>query len=297
MSGILVEYTVRWRILILVLATVSEVRAALPDISTVKPDLVVPALVDGKPGAGRRVKEVLPQYEGTGVYHVLYLPKDWRPGQRYPVVVEYAGNGPYRNRNRDISSGRVEGSRMGYGISGGESYIWLCLPYLNGKGTANVRRWWGSKPEYDARPTISYCLEAVKHICAQFGGDRERLVLCGFSRGAIACNFIGLHDDRVAVLWRAFIPYSHYDGARQWEYPGSDRASALQRLRRLGSRPQFVCSEGSQFKETAQYLIESGVKGNFTFRGTGFRNHSDAWLLRPSKTRSELRSWLAEVLK
>jgi len=58
-----------------------------------------------------------------------------------------------------------------------------------------------------------------------------------------------------------------------------------------------VCSEGSQFKETAQYLIESGVKGNFTFRGTGFRNHSDAWLLRPSKTRSELRNWLAEVLK
>ncbi len=285
-----------WGVLILGLLVFSDAEAGLPDISTVKPDLVVPALLGEKPGAGRRVKQVLPQYEGTEVYHVLYLPRDWRPGQRYPVLVEYAGNGPYRNRNRDVSSGRVEGSRMGYGISGGDRYIWLCLPYLNGKSNANVRRWWGSKPEYDALPTVDYCLKAVKHICSKFGGDLERLTLCGFSRGAIACNFIGLYDDRIAGLWRAFIPYSHYDGVHKWGYPGSDRPSALRRLRRLGSRPQFVCSEGIQFKETAQYLAETGVKGAFTFRATGFRNHSDAWLLRPSPTRAALRSWLSEVL-
>jgi len=297
LPGGFVGYPVLRRILILALAIFNLARAELPDISTVKPDLVVPALSGNKPGAGRRVKGALPSYEGTGVYHVLYLPRDWRPGQRYPVLVEYAGNGPYRNRNRDVSSGRVEGSRMGYGISGGDRYLWLCLPYLDAKGTANVRRWWGGKPEYDPLPTVNYCLEAVKQICAEFGGDRERLVLCGFSRGAIACNFIGLHDDRVAGLWRAFIPYSHYDGVRKWGYPGSDRAAALGRLRRLGPRPQFVCSEGSQFKETAQYLAGTKIKGNFTFRGTGFRNHSDAWLLRPSPVRSELRSWLVKVLE
>jgi len=288
---------VSWRVLILGLVVLSNVEASLPDVTTVKPDLVVPALLEEKPGAGKRVKQVLPQYEGTEVYHILYLPRDWRPGQRYPVLVEYAGNGPYRNRNRDLSSGRVEGSRMGYGISGGDHYIWLCLPYLNGKSSANVRRWWGSKPEYDALPTVDYCLKAVRYICSEFGGDSERLTLCGFSRGAIACNFIGLYDDRIAGLWRAFIPYSHYDGVRKWGYPGSDRSSALRRLRRLGSRPQFVCSEGSQFKETAQYLTETGVKGAFTFRATGFRNHSDSWLLRPSPARAALRSWLGEVLK
>ncbi|MBM51136.1 MAG: hypothetical protein CMP27_15025 [Roseibacillus sp.] len=275
----------------------NPVWAELPDISTVKPDLAVPDLSEKPPGAGRRVKAVLPGYEGTGVYHLLYLPSDWLPGRRYPVLVEYAGNGPYRDRNRDVSSGRVEGSRMGYGISGGERYIWLCLPYLDGEGRANVRRWWGSKPEHDPQPTVNYCRQAVKHICSEFGGDQERLVLCGFSRGAIACNFIGLHDDQVASLWKAFVPYSHYDGVRRWGYPGSDRAAALGRLRRLGPRPQFVCSGGSQFKETARFLAEAGVKGNFTFRGTGFRNHSDAWLLRPSPVRRELRSWLARVLK
>ena len=95
------------------LVLVTGAGAELPDISTVKPDLVVPALAAGKPGAGKRVKMVLPGYEETRIYHVLYLPRDWRPGQRYPVLVEYAGNGPYRNRNRDVSSGLVEGSRMG----------------------------------------------------------------------------------------------------------------------------------------------------------------------------------------
>ncbi len=284
-------------ILVLAVLCIAQVGAQLPDIATIEPDLTVPGLSEGKPGPGKRVKVTLPGYEGTRAYHVLYLPPDWHPDQKYPVLVEYAGNGPYRNRYGDISTGLVEGSRMGYGISAGKGYLWLCLPYLNGEGTANVRSWWGSKPERDPQPTVNYCLEAVKLVCASYGGDREKLVLCGFSRGAIACNFIGLHDDRIAGLWRAFIPYSHYDGVRKWSYPGADRAAALQRLRRLGSRPQFVCSEGSQFKETAQYLAGTGVKGNFTFRGTGFRNHSDAWLLRPSPARTELRSWLAKVLK
>ncbi len=284
-------------ILVLAALCIAQVSAQFPDIATIESDLTVPGLREGEPGPGRRVKATVPGYEGTKVYHTLYLPTDWHPDRKYPVLVEYAGNGPYRNRYGDISTGLVEGSRMGYGISAGKGYLWLCLPYLNGEGTANVRSWWGSKPGHDPLPTVNYCLEAVKLVCASYGGAREKLVLCGFSRGAIACNFIGLHDDRIAGLWRAFIPYSHYDGVRKWGYPGSDRAAALGRLRRLGSRPQFVCSEGAQFKETAQYLAGTGVKGKFTFRGTGFRNHSDAWLLRPSPGRRELRSWLAKVLK
>ena len=64
----------------------NPVWAELPDISTVKPDLAVPDLSEKPPGAGRRVKAVLPGYEGTGVYHLLYLPSDWLPGRRYPVA-------------------------------------------------------------------------------------------------------------------------------------------------------------------------------------------------------------------
>ena len=62
---------------------------------------------------------MIPQYSNTNVYHVTYLPTDWRPGKRYPVIVEYAGNGNYTNRFGDVSTGRVEDSRLGYGISAG----------------------------------------------------------------------------------------------------------------------------------------------------------------------------------
>jgi hypothetical protein len=39
------------------------------------------------------------------------------------------------------------------------------------------------------------------------------------------------------------------------------------------------------------------VEGKFTIRGTGFRNHNDAWVLRPSPVRKELREWVRKVLE
>ncbi len=276
---------------------VLPVGGQLPDISTVEPDLVVPELADGDPGPGRRVKQTHPAYAGTAVHHVLYLPEDWKPGASYPVLVEFAGNGPYRNNFGDVSTGRVEGSKLGYGISGGTGFLWLCLPYLDGAAASNVTSWWGTEPDYDPKPTVAYCKATVRWVCDRYGGDPGRVVLCGFSRGAIACNFIGLYDDEIAALWRAFIPYSHYDGVRTgWPYPGADRASARRRLARLKGRPQFICGEGDNSGQTARYLRELEVGDGITIRSTGFRNHNDAWVLRPSPARRALRKWLAEVL-
>ncbi len=280
-----------------------ETPGRAPDIRDVQPDLTVPEMTAGKPAPGKRVRQTIPQYKDTDVYHAIYLPTGWQPGKHYPLIVEYAGNGPYKNRYGDVSTGQVERSKLGYGISGGRGFLWLCLPYLDNDGKANVTRWWGNKPEYDPGPTIDYCKKAVPWICRQYGGDPGRVVLAGFSRGAIACNFIGLHDDEIAKLWAAFVPFSHYDGVHErWGYPGADRASALVRLKRLGGRPQFICGESGpdgrgSFIATKRYLEGTGVTAPFTFRETGFRNHNDAWTLRPSPARKELRRWLDEVLK
>ena len=275
---------------------------AAPDIRSVKPDLLVPPLSDGKPAAGRRVKQTLPRWQDSKVYHVLYLPTDWKPDKKLPIIIELAGNGPYKNRFGDVSTGHPEGSKMGYGISDGEGFIWACLPYLNNAGTANVTKWWGNAPKYDAGPTVAYCKNAVPWICKKYVGDPKRVVLCGFSRGAIACNFIGLYDDKIAKLWRAMIPYSHYDGVNErWGYPDSDRQSALTRLRCLGDRPQFICQEGAtgrtNLDSTRKYLEDTGIKGRFTFQQTGFRNHNAAWLLRPTSARRTLRTWLKKSLE
>jgi hypothetical protein len=261
------------------------------DISEVPTDLQTPAMADAPPAAGRRVRQVLPEWRGTQVYHVLYLPTDWRPGVRMPVIVEYAGNGPYSNRYGDVSRGVPEGSNLGYGISGGKGFIWVCMPYVNSAEKKNQIQWWG-----DVDATLDYCRKTVRSVCEDFGGDPAAVILTGFSRGAIGCNFLGLHDDRTADLWLAFIPYSHYDGVRTWNYAQSDRASALERLKRLKGRAQFICHEGS-VDDTRNYLLSTGVTAPWVFRTGPFRNHNDAWVLRDVPQRAELRAWLADVLR
>ena len=267
------------------------------DFRSVKADLLIPPLVESKPGPGIRTK-IRNLDNMTEVYCVLYLPRDWKPNKKFPIIVEYAGNGPYHNKYGDISTGLVEGSKLGYGLSGGEGYIWLCLPYLNSKGTKNVRKWWGDAPDYDPVPTVNYCKQTVQEICEKFGGDEKKVILCGFSRGAIACNYIGLYDDEIAKLWAGFIPFSHYDGVINWNYPGSDKKSAIKRISRLRGRPQLILSESSSNNQLTRDFLESldGIDtSKLIYKESGFRNHSDEWILRPSKARAFARHWLKSV--
>ncbi|MFZ2656752.1 MAG: hypothetical protein WAX69_17600 [Victivallales bacterium] len=266
--------------------------ATVKDIRSVPEDLKIPELSSGKPGPGKRVSLTLKEYEDTGIHHLLYLPIDWNRGSRYPVIVEYAGNGPYHDDFGDVSDGTVEGSKLGYGISGGKDFIWVCMPYVDIIDKKNLTKWWG-----DVDATAEYCRKALRIVCDEYGGDPSSLIITGFSRGAIACNFIGLHDDKIAKLWKAFISFSHYDGVREdWGYKGADRSSALVRLKRLKGRPQFICNEGDSCVETEEYIRSTGVKGSFTFHPTFFRNHNDAWILRDSATRRMLREWLGKII-
>jgi hypothetical protein len=270
-------------------AAVPAESGPLPDIRSVKPDLTTPPVSSGAPSRGRRVRAQRPGF-GADVYHVLYLPQDWRARRRYPVIVEYAGNGNYSNGYGDVSTGVPEGSNLGYGISGGTGYIWLCLPYVDTDAGRNAIVWWGH-PE----ATVDYCLSAVKEVCERWGGDAERVLLAGFSRGSIACNYLGLRNEDIAKLWRGFVCYSHYDGVRAWPYPDSGRAAALTRLKRLRARPQFICDEAGT-EVTQNYLQSTGVRGNFSFHPLPFRNHNDAWTLRPVPLRKTLREWTRQLL-
>ena len=271
-----------------------------PDIRTVAADLVVPQMTDEDPAAGRRVRYCAPDSPVT-VYCSLYLPPDWQADKKYPVLIELPGNGGYRDALGDECSGRPEGCSLGFGVSGGKQFIWVCLPFLNDVGDDLAIQWWGDQPAFRPDATLKYWQTTTKYICDRWGGDPERIVLCGFSRGAIACNALGLHDDDTAKLWRAFIVCSHYDGVRPWPFPDSDQASALLRLKRLGDRPQFICGESDQIESTRGYLDKALANdpklSRFTLASTGFRNHNDQWILRPSGTRTKLRTWLADAIR
>ncbi len=255
------------------------------NLELVPQDLTTPPVTHGTPGPGKRVRQVNEDYAGSQVYHVLYLPTDWKKEKKYPVIVEYAGN------QWQTSPGTVDGSNLGYGISGGKGVIWICMPFVDAKNRKNAAIWWG-----DVEATVDYCKKTVQRICVEYGGDASAVFLAGFSRGAIACNYIGLHDDAIAALWRGFICHSHYDGVREWPYAGSDRQAAAERLKRLGNRPQFISSE-TDVSATKSYLMQADPAGNFSFLVLPFTNHTDTWVLRDIPARKVIREWFQTVLK
>jgi hypothetical protein len=264
------------------------------ELKSVPEDLVIPEISEGAPAAGKRVSLTVPGYEGSAAHHILYLPTDWQPGKKYPVLFEYPGNGGFKNKLGDTCDGTPESCHLGYGLSGGHGFIWVSLPFVEVVGGKKLTaiHWWG-----DVEETVRYCEAAAEQTCAQFGGNKDELILSGFSRGAIACNYIGLHDDKIAALWKGFLSYSHYDGARtNWPYAGADRASALERLKRLHGRLQFISAE-MQTTDIEQYLAQTGVTGDFTFVPIPFPNHNDRWALRDIPERQKAREWLARVLK
>jgi len=137
----------------------------------------------------------------------------------------------------------------------------------------------------------------VAYILGAFNGDAARVVLAGFSRGAIGVNYIGLGDDETAALWAGSIAYAHYDGQPEdlrWPYPDNTAAAGYGRLKRLGRRPHFVCSElDSTLNQTKPYIEAAGFPVNATYVPTGFCNHNSEWVLRPSPAREQLRQWWA----
>jgi hypothetical protein len=284
------------RLLIWVLAGVLLCDCGVAEVIKrgVPADLVTPPMTRGEPGPGRRVRQIAPEYAGTEVHHALYLPVDWKPGRIFPVLVEYTGN----HSPRHGSTGRVGDANLGFGLSGGKGVIWVTFPYVSEDRKGNALIWWGNR-----EATIEYCQRNLPRICREFGGDPERVFICGFSRGAIATSYIGLANDDIAALWRGVITHDHFDGDRRWNYPESDRESAMRRLARLKGRPVLACGIGSGFlrgRPEIARLTELQPKVGEIFdipEGGVIHPHTDLWMHRESEGRTLARSWLAAQVR
>ena len=254
-------------------------------------DLVTPMMTKSAPSPGKRVRQVALEYNGTQAYHSLYLPTDWQRGKSFPVLIEYTGNKFVPSG----STGEVKDANLGYGLSGGKGFIWVTMPYIQKGKKENALIWWG-----DRQATIDYCKVNLPRICADFGGDTNNLFICGFSRGAIACSYIGLADDEIASFWKGMITHDHFDGQREWEYQASDRESALRRINRLNSRPALICGDENSFLKDHTDLADFTflpVPVNDIFsipEGEVLHPHTDLWAHRESSTRQKARAWLKQ---
>ena len=271
--------------------------------------LEVPPLSQGQPTAGKRIALTPPEYQDTQVHHILYLPTEWAPDWKarkktYPLIVEFTGN--YHPPSG--STGEIKDAALGYGLSGGKA-IWLTLPYISKDGSKNEVTWWG-----DTQATIDYALKNVPRTCQKFGADPDRVILCGFSRGAIAVSYLGLHNDEISKLWSGFVAHDHFDGVKEWRKPwGSPldkyQKEATQRLARLKGRPLFICQQNST-KATRDFLTDRVPLTNITFLDVpvsqifpAFPNpiakhpHTDRWPLIHSPSRDSAWEWFKKTTK
>lgn len=267
--------------------------------------MVTPHMEHAAPAAGKRVRVTPPEYAGTDVHHSLYLPPDWKAGGKYPVMIEYTGN--YYPASG--STGKVEDANLGYGLTAGKDFIWAVMPFIATNHTENAVTWWG-----DENATAEYCVREVKRISTAFGGDAKNVFICGFSRGAIAVNYIGLHDDAIAPLWRGFITHDHYDGTVEWKgtYWGAPlsvyQEKARGRLTRLCGRPVLVMQNGST-GVIRRFIGDTTNTAPFTFIDVPIKSifpvipnddivhpHTDKWLHVPSDAKAKVDDWLSGAM-
>ena len=268
-------------------------------------DLTLPPLTDQGTQPGKRAAVTAPEYAGTKVHHLIALPDDWTPdwqakGKRWPVIAEYTGN--YFPTSG--STGEVEGAALGYGLARGRA-IWVVLPYVAKDRQKNERTWWG-----DIDATVGYAKANLPRICAEFGGDPKKVVLCGFSRGAIGVSFLGLHDDEVAKLWCGLWAHDHFDGMLEWKGHawGSPlaryREEATVRLRRLAGRPLLVSQAGAETKKFVASVAPTNVdylNVDMTALFGTFPNdfvkhpHNDRWPLRDGPATEAARAWFTRA--
>jgi hypothetical protein len=271
------------------------------DVHTVMYDVFAPPLTAGPPAPGKWVKQTLPDRAGTAAYHCVYLPLDWTPGKKFPLLVGFPGNGPFRNRFGDRSGGLPEDNPMGVGLSGGRGFVVLGLGYLDSrKNLQPTGSWWG-----DVAATIAYTKDAVRFAGDHYGADPAQVVLFGFSRSAIGASFIGLHDDTIAPLWRALLCYdgweSQADMTRNWyrhdqssynyDPKDFDGTGVAQRFQRLAGRPLFILG-GRGAVETLNASLHFPVE----LLAKPHRNHNVSWSLRDTPERAAVRAWLERML-
>jgi acetyl esterase/lipase len=234
--------------------------------------------------AAARFKVVEERYRGAGndtIFHAVYLPSDWKPDQSYPVIVEYPGNkfaGKGWDGNVMQLSGLADSAHMGFYLAGdpgsaesGKGAIWVVMPLirydpkepLNLKSPRPAPTWWGCRDDDYSDAAINdvvgqglaaeYLRQALPGVCQRYGGDPKRVVLAGFSRGAIAGGWIGRADDATAALFCGFVLNAHHDGSGKPLSPADPEG--IRARRGVGSPSLLLAGE----KDNGRASTEAGA--------------------------------------
>jgi predicted esterase len=171
---------------------------------------------------------------------------------------------------------------IGYGMTRGRGAIWISLPFVDARGHV-AENGWG-----DPDRTAEFCVATVEDVCERFSGDRERLVLTGFSRGAIACGFIGLRNDHIAPLWKGLHCCQHFDGDG-WN--GATLDGAIERASRFRGTWVFHTDNSADKVKP----VTDALRVPVTFVSSGLGAHSCAMFLDDRESTRRLRDWFTHL--
>jgi len=244
--------------------------------------LEVPPVEDAVPAPGKRVRYRPGGGDEGGIYSILHLPEDWTEGGTYPVIAEFPGNiffipGCY-------STGLPDQCIIGYGMTKGRGSICVGLPFVDPATGTISEHGWG-----DPDATADHAVRMMEEICAKFGGDRANLVLTGFSRGALACGYIGLRNDRIAALWKGFHACQHYDGDG-WN--GATLEGALERAKRFRGRSVFQTDNSPVAFQSVMEAMNTEV----IWANSRLGAHATAMFLDDRESTRQLREWYRRLV-
>jgi hypothetical protein len=198
------------------------------------------------------------------------------------VIAEYPGNiffipGCY-------STGLPDQCLIGHGMTKGRGSICVGLPFIDPAAGKIAEHGWG-----DPDATADHAIRMMEEVCANFGGDRANLVLTGFSRGALACGYIGLRNDRIAALWKGFHACQHYDGDG-WN--GATLEGALERAKRFRGRAVFQTDNSP----VAFQAVMDAMKTEVTWANSRLGAHATSMFLDERESTRQLREWYLRLL-
>jgi len=274
------------------------------------PPRVPPPVTNEAPAAGKRVRATATGWEGTEVYHTLYLPTDWTPSGKYPVIVEYAPNS-WAPTPETTVDGSVEETQLGFYQSGGQGFIWVTMPCIDSvpspaKNTPNW--WWGAHPAGvdGADVAADYTKAGLIDILENYGGDPASVLVTGFSRGAIATGQIALRKQLVDA-WIGFLPHSHHYQLSTLNAPAADTPSGDPLLDAIAGRASFVTAGENQALDGG---YDSSAAGRDALTQLGFPvefralpgiPHCFNWIEDDASAtslavRQEMRDWIADTI-
>jgi len=232
-----------------------------------------PPIEVGYPEPGKRITVFIDDYPEAP--YVLFLPYNYHEGRKLPVIMESL-----------CIFLTTEDAVLGYGLSKGMNCIWVTVPYVDDEG--KLSSW--NYPEC----TVKYWLAVLEDLNNKFAIDNSKIVIAGFSLGAMTTSYIGNWNNEISSKWSGYFAYAHFD-----DCCFQQQGNFNERILRIKDRKVFLVAGGKDSARRCSIksyykLIQKGILVDYMEVPDAI--HCPYWILEDSKYTENARQWLNSII-